>query len=89
MRKKGSELYGISLEKKVEKIISDFFSNGITRITIKDVLKALQKQGDFNFYRRVNNAVKNLQIEGFCCLETTQLGDHKLPVIIIKKCSEN
>jgi hypothetical protein len=88
MRKKGSDLYGITLEKIVEKILLDFFSSGNTEITIKDIVKTLQKQGDFNFYRRVNNAIKNLQIEGICCLETKNTGDHRLPIIIIKPCLE-
>jgi hypothetical protein len=86
MRKPGGELYGVSLEKRIESALhQSFFSKGIYQLKIIDLIKIIASDYDFNFYRRALNAVKNIAQDGSISLEKKPFGKHDLPSYIISK----
>lgn len=89
MRKNGSDMYGVSLEKKIEKIIDQFFSSGTNQLKINDIIHRLHAMNDFNFYRRVLTAIKNIEQEKKIVLVKQYQGDHRLPTYIITPCLES
>lgn len=88
MRKIGGDFYGVSLEKKVQKILDEFFLSA-PEIRVIDVVKKINVNADHNTYRRVVNALKNIGLEGEIILEKKSIGKYQLPTYIIrKKCLE-
>lgn len=89
MRKQGGDFYGFSLEKKVIKAIEQLFGDGLSELTVKDVITQLGYTGHDtsgkNYYKRVLNAVKNLAVEKSIVIEKRG-GTRDIPTIIITQC---
>jgi len=90
MRKQSGQFYGISLEKKVHTAINELFRDGLKQVTVKDVIVQLNYTGNDigrNLYKRILNAIANLEMEGSITTEKKP-GMKDIPTKYITACLE-
>jgi len=90
MRKQSGQFYGISLEKKVHTAINELFRDGLKQVTVKDVIVQLNYTGNDigrNLYKRILNAIANLEMEGSIITEKKP-GINDIPTKYITSCLE-